>query len=341
MIAYHPAAVKADAPSFYKGKRILVTGGTGSIGYEIVRQLLACGPAVVRVLSRDDTKQAEMQQAMGARDPLRFLIGDVRDLYRMKRAMEGIDTVFHAAALKHVPTCEYNPFEAVQTNAVGTQNVVQAALDAQVDRMVVISTDKAVDPVNTMGASKLLAERIAVAAGMWSRTRLCATRFGNVVGSRGSLVPLVAAQVAKGGPVTVTNPRMTRFMMTIPDAVGLVLEAGRLAEGGEVFIHKMPAVQVGEFVQALVEHFAPRHGRNPSEVKTETIGVRPGEKEHEHLLTLEELPRAEDMGAMLRVHPPHRRRPDLALIDPSVYDSEKADYLSAAKIRALLERAGV
>ena len=334
----------AAARAFYKSRRILVTGGTGSIGSEIVRQLLACEPAVVRVLSRDDTKQAALEESLGRNDRLRYLIGDVRDLYRMRRAMEGVDTVFHAAALKHVPTCEYNPFEAVQTNVLGTQNVVQAALDAKVGRVLVISTDKAVNPVNTMGAAKLLAERIAVAADAWARpaTRLCAVRFGNVVGSRGSLVPVIAAQVEKGGPVTVTDPRMTRFLMTIADAVGLVLEAGAVAEGGEVFILKMPAVRVGDLIQAIVDVAAPRCGKDPASIRTSPIGIRAGEKMDEELLTSEEIRRTVDRGAMFAVLPPHRAQEagDAAAIDPSLYHSGKAAYLDQAGILDLLKRAG-
>ncbi len=332
------------ARASYKSKRILVTGGTGSIGSEIVRQLLACEPAVVRILSRDDTKQAALEESLGRGDRLRYLIGDVRDLYRMRRAMEGIDIVFHAAALKHVPTCEYNPFEAVQTNVLGTQNVVQAALDAKVARVVVISTDKAVNPVNTMGAAKLLAERIAVAADAWARpaTRLCAVRFGNVVGSRGSLVPVIAAQVAKGGPVTVTDPRMTRFLMTIADAVGLVLEAGAVAEGGEVFILKMPAVRVGDLIQAIVDVAATRYGKDPASIKTTPIGIRAGEKMDEELLTSEEIRRTVDRGSMFAVLPPHRAREagDAAALDPALYHSGKTAYLDRAGILDLLKRAG-
>ena len=334
-----------DARAFYKGKRILVTGGTGSIGSEIVRQLLTSKPAVVRILSRDDTKQAELQQTLPPCGNLRYVIGDVRDLYRTKRAMEGIDVVFHAAAMKHVPTCEYNPFEAVQTNVVGTMNVLQAALDAAVSRCVVISTDKAVNPANTMGVSKLMGERLVVAADAWARarTRFCAVRFGNVIGSRGSLVPLLLEQIRKGGPVTVTDPRMTRFMMTIPDAVSLVLQAGEEAEGGEVFILKMPAMKVGDFIQALIDLHAPRFGKDPRKVRMARIGIRPGEKMDEDLMTSEELRRAVDRGAMFAVLPAHRAAEAAGRlrIPPSLYRSDKTRKLSAAGIRDLLKRAGV
>lgn len=332
--------------AFYKGKRILVTGGTGSIGSEIVRQLLACEPAVVRVLSRDDSKQAELQQRLGPNARMRYLIGDVRDRERTTLAMERIDVVFHAAAMKHVPTCEYNPFEAAQTNVVGTQHVIQAALSAGVKRVVVISTDKAVNPVNTMGASKLMAERMAVACDLWARdtTRLCAVRFGNVVGSRGSLVPIVAGQVERGEEVTVTDPRMTRFLMTIADAVGLVLEAGAVTEGGEVFILKMPAVRVGDLIQAIVDAAAARCGKDPASVRTRTVGIRPGEKMDEELLTTEEVPRTVDRGAMFAVLPPHRISEIRAPVPADavgLYHSGKAAYLDQAALRDLLTRSGL
>ncbi len=322
--------------AFYRGKRILVTGGTGSIGTEIIRQLLACNPKVVRVLSRDDTKQAELAESLGRDARMRYMIGDVRDLYRTKRAMEGAEIVFHAAAMKHVPTCEYNPFEALQTNAVGTMNVIQAALDAGVKRLVVISTDKAVNPVNTMGASKLLGERMAIAAGStWAkgRTRISAVRFGNVMGSRGSLIPVLLSQIRKGGPVTVTDRDMTRFMMSIPDAVRLVLDAGSRTQGGEVFILKMDAVRIGDFIQALMRR---EHARVP----IKSIGIRPGEKMHEELLTEEEILRTRDLGKMFVVLPPHQAkglRP--RRISPKLHRSEDADKLQGKALDRLIARA--
>jgi UDP-N-acetylglucosamine 4,6-dehydratase/5-epimerase len=234
---------------FYHGRRILVTGGTGSIGSHIVRQLIAQEPRALRILSRDETKQLYLQEELARSGDLasvRFLIGDVRDPIRLRRAMEGIDVVFHAAAMKHVPACEYNPFEAVQTNVLGTQNVITAAREASVGRVVAVSTDKACSPENTMGATKLLAERlIAAAHGFSAGQVLCGVRFGNVIGSRGSLVPIVRQQLREGRPVTLTDSRMTRFMMTMEDAARLVLTAGARAHGGEIFILKMPRCACG------------------------------------------------------------------------------------------------
>jgi FlaA1/EpsC-like NDP-sugar epimerase len=264
---------------FYRGRKVLVTGGTGSIGSQIVRQLFRSSPRVLRVLSRDETKQLELAEDLGREGPLdnvRFLIGDVRDPVRLRRAMEGIEIVFHAAAMKHVPACEYNPFEAIQTNVLGTQNVITAARDAGAARVVAVSTDKATLPENTMGATKLLAERLVSAAHLSSPGQvLCAVRFGNVLGSRGSLVPLVQRQLREGRPVTITHPQMTRFMMTIEDAVSLVLLAGARARGGEVFILKMPALRVLDLIEVLVEEHAPAKDGFPRSSRSDRSASAP------------------------------------------------------------------
>lgn len=277
---------------FYEGKRILVTGGTGSVGREVVRQSLACGAAVVRVFSRGEHSQYRMQQEFrdhGAR--LRFLVGDVRDAARVALAVDGVDAVFHAAALKHVPVCEYNPFEAVKTNVMGTQNLIDACMAAGVERMITVSTDKAVSPINTMGATKLLAERLTAAANLYKggrEVRFASVRFGNVLGSRGSVVPQFARQIRDGGPVTVTHPDMTRFFMSVPQAVALVLEAGRAMRGGEVFILKMPVFRIPDLVDILIEELAPRFGKDPGSIGKTTVGLRAGERLYEELMTQDE-----------------------------------------------------
>lgn len=339
---------------FYSGKKALVTGGTGSIGSEIVRQLLQRDAAVVRIFSRDETKHYMLKEELGDRLDVRYLVGDVRDKDRLQRAMAGIDIVFHAAALKHVPLCEYNPFEAVQTNVGGAQNVINAAMDAGVKRVIAISTDKAVNPINTMGATKLLAERVFIAADLWApRVCMACVRFGNVIGSRGSIVPLVKSQIARGDPVLVTDPRMTRFMMSIREAASLVLEAGRLATGGEVFILKMPVVRLEDLIHVLIERFAGKDALKHGKIKTKIIGPRPGEKQHQELLMLDEPRRALDKGKMLVVYPHHRieRNPELKkelAIPPeergivaAMYESDKAKPLTRDEIAALLDRAGV
>jgi len=292
--------------SMYKDKVILVTGGTGSIGSEIVRQVLKHDPKQVRIFSRDETKQAEMQHDIKD-SKLRFLIGDIRDKERVKFAMQNVDVVFHAAALKHVNLCEYNPFEAVKTNVLGTQNLIEEALKANVERFVNISTDKVSVATNTMGATKLLAERLTIAANMYRgprRTVFACVRFGNVIDSRGSALNLFKKQIEKGLPVTVTEPEMTRFVMSVAQAARLVLKAGESMEGGETFILKMPALRLGDMVETLVESYAPKVGRDPSSIDINVIGIRPGEKIHENLISPEEAGNVVDLGEMYVLLPP-------------------------------------
>jgi FlaA1/EpsC-like NDP-sugar epimerase len=331
----------------YGGARVLVTGGTGSIGSQIVEQLLGAGAGVVRVLSRDETKQLELQERLARRWDLaraRFLIGDVRDPVRLRRAMEGVDVVFHAAAMKHVPACEYNPFEAVQTNVLGTQNVITSSRDAGVGRVVVVSTDKATSPENTMGATKLLAERLVSSAHLFSPGQVfCAVRFGNVLGSRGSIVPRVLRQLEEEGRASLTHDDMTRFMMTIEDAVSLLLEAGRRARGGEIFILAMPALRVRDLVEVLVAEYARASGRAAEELPIHRVGIRPGEKLHETLVTAEEGARLRPLGDRLHVVEPPQRGPA-----PREYretalglDSSRGPFLSRQEIGELLERGGV
>lgn len=294
-------------PSFFAGKTILVTGGTGSIGSEIVRQLLALKPKVVRVLSRDEHKQFLMSQELGEGDDIRYFIGDVRDLPRLQRAMEDVDYVFHCAAYKHVPQCEYNSFEAVKTNVLGTQNVIDAARDRGVQRVLLVSTDKAAHPSNVMGATKLLSEKLMSSAmeSVGSRgVRFASVRFGNVIGSRGSVIPTFTEQIRKGGPVTITDPAMTRFFMSIPEAVNLTFSAMEQMEGGEIFVLKMPVVRLGDLANVLIEELAPRFGHEPKAIEQTTVGIRPGERMHETLMTDDEAQYATETESMFVVRPP-------------------------------------
>ena len=323
----------------FDGRRILVTGGTGSIGGAIVEALLAQDPSVVRVISRDDTKQFELGQRHRGDARLRLLIGDVRSHRRLQRAMAGVEIVFHAAAMKHVPAAEFNPFEATETNVRGTQNVVEAAIDAGVQRVLTVSTDKAVDPSNVMGATKLLAERLMSAAELYkgpAQTRFAAVRFGNVIGSRGSIVPLVRGQVARGGPVTITDPAMTRYLMPISDAVRLCFAAVERMTGGEVFILKMPRVRTGDLVQVLVEAYAPQFGYRPDEIAIEVIGARPGEKRDEVLMTHEESLAATELDDMYLVRP-HSAEPRGEPVRGGQADEP---LLEPAAVRELLDAAG-
>lgn len=290
--------------SFFTGKKILVTGATGSIGAEIVRQLLPQKPAVIRLFSRDEHKQYLLQQELQDHRNLRFLLGDVRDERRLTTAMSDIDLVFHVAAYKHVPSCEYNSFEAVKTNVLGTQNVIEAALSQNVSRVLLVSSDKAASPPNVMGATKLLAEKLMTSvmhSKGSSKTIMSSVRFGNVIGSRGSVIPLFMDQIRRGGPVTITNPKMLRFFMSIREAVQLTFSAMERMKGGELFILKMPVVRLGDLTDVLIEEFAPRFGHKPSSIRCRVIGIRPGEKMREVLMTDEEAMYAKEMKDMFIV----------------------------------------
>ncbi len=287
--------------SIFQDKNILITGGTGSIGSEIVRRILRHDPGVVRVYSNDEDGQFNLGQELQDYANLRLLIGDVRDKGRLRKAAESIDFIFHAAALKQVPLCEYNPFEAVKTNVIGAQNVIEVAMEENVGKVLTISTDKAVNPVNVMGATKLLAERLTISANYYKgarRTVYSAIRFGNVLDSRGSVVPLFREQIKKGGPLMVTAPDMTRFVIGIPRAVELVLGVAEVAQGGEIFVFKMPALRVGDLAEAMIEELAPRYGYRPENIKVKITGGRPGEKNFEELMTQEEAAGAYELDDM-------------------------------------------
>jgi FlaA1/EpsC-like NDP-sugar epimerase len=291
--------------SHVRGRRVLVTGGSGTIGARLVDHLIAGGADVVRVFGRDETKQFYQRHRVPARN-VRFLIGDVRDRDRMLRACEGIDTVFHCAALKHVESGEYNPFEATQTNVLGTQNVIDACLATGVGTMILTSSDKAANPTSVMGASKLLAEKLVSAATNYRGshpTTFASVRFGNVLGSRGSALELFAQQIAVGGPVTVTDPEMTRFVMSTDRAVELAIEAAQAARGGEVFGFKMPAVRLDDLIAAAIDVVAPLHGLEPASIARRAIEPRAGEKAYEELMTEDESMRAHDIGEMYAVLP--------------------------------------
>ena len=335
--------------SFFNGKKVLVTGGTGSVGSEIVKRLLAADPEVVRIYSRDESKQFDMQHELYAYKNVRFLLGDVRDRDRLERAMEDVDCVFHAAALKHVPACEYNPFEAVKTNVIGTQNLVEAALSARVGRVVSISTDKAANPDNTMGASKLLGEKIVSAGNHFKGNKptvFASVRFGNVLNSRGSFLPLFKKQIERGGPVTVTDPGMTRFVITMDQAMHLVFKAMEIMEGGEVFALKMPVVRLGDMVEVIVENVAPRYGRKPSEVARQMIGLRPGETMYEDLVTSEEAHRLMETDEMYVILPPMQfRRTDCVYpggrsAGVPCYRSDWEEPIGKGEIKDLLDGIG-
>lgn len=327
--------------SAYVGKSILITGGTGTLGHALAARLLQYEPRVIRLFSRDEYKQYVLKQQWGNLSNVRFLLGDVRDYDRVSRAVEGVDIVLHTAALKHVPACEYNPFEAVQTNVLGTQNVIVACQRNGVRHMLFTSSDKAISPPNTMGATKLLAERIMIAASHArgsANTKLCAVRFGNVLGSRGSAVNQFVIDVRAGRPVQVTDMDMTRFIMTLDEAVTLVLKSLMLAQGGDVFVLKMPVVRLGDLVQVIVEQHTDGTF-DPQGSQIQIIGPRRGEKLFEELLNEEEAKRALEWEDLFVLPPwwdedPHYSGAVAAT--RGVYSSRELPLMSIDEIRHML-----
>ncbi|TAJ60851.1 polysaccharide biosynthesis protein [Variovorax sp.] len=285
-----------------KNGTLLITGGTGSFGNAVLKKFLHSDLESIRIFSRDEKKQDDMRKRYN-HPKLKFYIGDVRDSRSVSGAMRGVDYVFHAAALKQVPSCEFHPMQAVRTNVLGTENVLEAAIAAGVKRVVCLSTDKAVYPINAMGISKAMMEKVMVAASRnleSTKTVICGTRYGNVMASRGSVIPLFVEQVLAGKPITVTDPSMTRFMMTLEDAVELVLHAFEHGNNGDIFVQKAPAATVQVLTQAILQVM----GKPGHEVRE--IGTRHGEKLYEALLSREEMACAEDQGDYYRVPPDGR-----------------------------------
>jgi UDP-glucose 4-epimerase len=281
----------------FKGKTLLITGGTGSFGNTVLKRFLKGDIGEIRIFSRDEKKQDDMRKALGS-DKVRFYIGDVRNYESIRDAVKGVDYIFHAAALKQVPSCEFFPMEAVRTNVLGTDNVLAAAIDQGVKSVVCLSTDKAAYPINAMGTSKAMMEKIVVAKSRNvdpKRTTISLTRYGNVMASRGSVIPLFINQIKAGGPITITEPSMTRFLMNLDEAVDLVTFAFNNAEQGDLFVQKAPAATVQTVAEALKKMFK-------SDAEIRIIGTRHGEKAHETLLTREEMAKCEDMGQYFRVH---------------------------------------
>ncbi len=280
----------------FKGKTILITGGTGSFGNAVLDRFLDTDIGEIRIFSRDEKKQDDMRNFY-KNNKIKYYIGDVRDLHSIINAINGVDYIFNAAALKQVPSCEFFPMEAVKTNVIGTDNVLTAAIDAEVKKVICLSTDKAAYPINAMGISKAMMEKVAVAKSRTvdpEKTLICATRYGNVMASRGSVIPLFVEQIKSGKPLTITDPDMTRFLMNLEDAVELVVFAFGNAKAGDIMVQKSPASTIGDLAQAVKEIFNAKN-----EIKI--IGTRHGEKKFETLLTREEYVVAEDMGKYFRV----------------------------------------
>ncbi|MFB0500167.1 MAG: SDR family NAD(P)-dependent oxidoreductase [Candidatus Hadarchaeaceae archaeon] len=330
----------------FRNKNVLITGGTGSVGQELAREILKFRPKVVRVLDIDESRQFELQQRLRKFENVRFLLGDVKDKERLRYAVEGIDILFHVAALKHVESCEYNPFEAVKTNVLGTQNVIDVAIGGCVEKVIFTSSDKAVNPTNVMGATKLLCERLVTAANYYKGARkivFSSVRFGNVLGSRGSVTHLFKDQIRAGGPLTVTNPNMTRFVMPMPRALKLLSKATGMAQGGEILIFKMPAVKVSDLAKTMIESLAPKYGYVPKDIKMEITGSKPGEKMYEELMTEEEAKRALETKDMFIVLPEMKellttkfRYPGARPARVKSYGSSDAKFLTRGEIKRML-----
>lgn len=327
----------------FNDKVLMITGGTGSFGHAVLKRFLSTSVREIRIFSRDEKKQEEMRIALN-NDKLKFYIGDIRDYDSTLHAMKGVNYVFHAAALKQVPSCEFYPMEAVRTNVMGAENVMNAAIAKGVERVVVLSTDKAVYPINAMGVSKAMMEKLMVAKARMQNdgeTVLCATRYGNVMASRGSVIPLFVSQLQEGKPLTITDPRMTRFLMSLDDSVNLVLHAFEHGEQGDIFVQKAPASTVADLAQALITLFA---GNSSNAVRT--IGTRHGEKLYETLVSREEMARVDDMGGYYRI-PADNRDLNYAkyfsdgeerISNLDDYTSHNTQQLDMAQVKHLLEK---
>jgi FlaA1/EpsC-like NDP-sugar epimerase len=338
--------------NFYRDKVILITGAAGTIGKELVRQLTDQRPAEIRLVDNCENDLfllGEHYRYLGRVTPY---LGDIRDEHKIFKTVSGVDTIFHAAAVKHVELSEYNPFEAVQTNILGLNNVLQAAMYHEVPHLIFTSSNDAVNPSNVMGTSKLMGERLVTAANIVNANRhqvFTSVRFGNVIGSQGSVVPIFASQICRGGPVTVTDPQMTRFVMTIEQAVKLLLEIATMACGGEVLIPKMPVMCIKNLAEAMIELVAPGVGYDPSEIRLEFIGAKPGEKLYEELISAGEVSRTIELRSMYVVLPALRSiyrniryyydgvvtggyRPYNSALEVPMTTEEIKDYLNQLKV---------
>lgn len=322
----------------FNNKTLLITGGTGSFGNAVLRRFLDSNIAEIRIFSRDEKKQDDMRKKYN-NPKLKFYIGDVRDVNSVRTAMRGVDYVFHAAALKQVPSCEFYPLQAVKTNVLGTENVLEAAVSLGIKRVICLSTDKAVYPINAMGISKAMMEKVAVAKSRESeKTTICVTRYGNVMASRGSVIPLFVDQIRTGKALTITDPEMTRFMMTLDDAVDLVLYAFEHGKSGDIFVQKAPAATIKNLTQALTDLLGePNH-------EVRVIGTRHGEKLFEALLSREEMVAAQDLGGYFRVPPDLRDlnydkftdQGEIQISEAIDYNSHNTTRLDVGGIKALL-----
>jgi FlaA1/EpsC-like NDP-sugar epimerase len=337
----------------WRDKRVLITGVAGTIGHELLRQLAQCEPSEIIGIDSNESELFYVQQEFARVPMVRLYLSDIRDPGQLARRMEGIDIVLHTAAYKHVYLCEQAPTNAVQTNIVGTQNVIDAALSQNVERVIFTSSDKAVNPTSAMGTSKLMGERLITCANATRRNGrpiFASTRFGNVLGSRGSVIPLFAKQIANGGPVTLTHPQMTRFIMTLQEAVRLVMESVFLALGGEVFITKMPVARIHDLASVMIEELAFRFGHDPKNIQFKQIGIIPGEKLYEELMSEEETRRTIELPKYFVVLPALRPVYSVVPYDypdqirgtvNHAYNSANESRMSSEELRSLLVDRGL
>ncbi|MFX1256302.1 MAG: SDR family NAD(P)-dependent oxidoreductase [Promethearchaeota archaeon] len=343
-----------DFSDFFKEKVILVCGGTGSIGSEIVYQLLKWNPKTIRILSNSENELWKTKLRFKEyKNKLRFLLGDIRNFERIERALENVDYTFNAAAIKHVPIAEYNPMETINVNIHGLENIIEAALKYNVKNLIHISTDKAVNPTTVMGATKMLGERLCISRELAKGTHLTkisCVRFGNVLGTRGSILLLIKDQIKKGNIVTLTDEEMRRFFLSISQAVELVLKAASLAKGGEIFVLKMPVVLIKDLIEVVIEEYAPKIGKDPNSIKIETIGIRPGEKINEELISSIELSTCYETEEMYCIYPTINSRKKFLIEENAIhgakiilnedfhYNTKNVPLLNKEQIKSLLNK---
>jgi FlaA1/EpsC-like NDP-sugar epimerase len=329
-----------------EGKNILIIGGAGSVGQRLAQDFISRDPKQVRIFDNDEQRLSEVKSRFED-SRFRFLLGDIRDKDRLSRAMEGVDIVIHTAAMKHVDISEYNPFEAVKTNVVGLQNVVDCAIDNNVDNLVFTSSDKAVHPANTMGATKLVGEKLFSAGNAHKGDRhitFCSVRFGNVIGSSQSVVPIFKRQIKEDGEIKLTSREMTRFFLSFDQVTDLVTGALENAEGGEIFLRKMKAMRIEDLAEAMIDLYAPEYGRDPENVGIDIVGKRPGETFHEHTMTEREAERAVESDDMYAITPDDASRkvynydglPSFKEAEKVVFSSKNAEKLDQKEIKELL-----
>ncbi|MEW6417035.1 MAG: SDR family NAD(P)-dependent oxidoreductase [Nitrospirota bacterium] len=338
--------------SNFRAKKILVTGGTGTIGKTLLKHLLLTEAEEIRLFDNNEAELFYIADEHRGDSRIAVFLGDVRDRDKLLKITRGVDIVFHTAAFKHVILSELNPFDVIQTNINGTQNVIEAALVNNIGKVIFTSSDKAVNPTNVMGASKLMAEKLITAANTIrydKNTIFASTRFGNVLGSRGSVVPVFKKQIKNGGPVTVTDNRMTRFVMTVDEAAGLVIESSMIAKGGEVFVAKMPVIGISDLADIMIEILAPVYGYSPDDIEVVEIGKKPGEKLYEELMSAEEMNRAAELENMFVIFPAFRDLYKIEYIYDGIisqdvnkpYISSEEVFMSKENLRTYISKNGL